>query len=72
MIARLDRAISLVACVLKTGDKEKKRNKNLLVGVCSCEDDNKMRGSAKRFAKGVRCEECEELFVAQDNEGEEG
>lgn len=72
MIARLDRAISLVSCVLKTGDKEKKRNKNLLVGVCSCAEDNKTRASAKRLAKGIRCEECEELFVAQDNEGEEG
>ena len=72
MISRLDRAISLVSCVLKTGDKEKKRNKNLLVGICSCAEDNKTRASAKRLAKGIRCEECEELFVAQDNEGEEG
>lgn len=72
MIARLDRAISLVACVLKTGDKEKKRNKNLLVGVCSCAEDNKTRASAKRLAKGIRCEECEELFVAQDSEEAEG
>jgi hypothetical protein len=72
MIARLDRAISLVSCVLKTEGKEKKRNKNLLVGVCSCEDDNKTRASAKRLAKGIRCEECEELFVAQDSEEAEG
>lgn len=72
MIARLDRAISLVSCVLKTGDKEKKRNKNLLVGVCSCAEDNKTRASAKRLAKGIRCEECEELFVAQDSEEAEG
>lgn len=72
MIARLDKAISLVSCVLKTGEKEKKRNKNLLVGICACAEDNKTRASAKRLTKGIRCEECEELFVPQDTEEAEG
>ena len=72
MIARLDRAISLVACVLKTGDKEKKRNKNLLVGICSCEEPQKIRASAKVFMGGVTCDECEQHFVAQESEEAEG
>jgi hypothetical protein len=72
MIARLDRAISLVSCVLKTGDKEKKRNKNLLVGVCSCDEPQKIRASAKVFMGGVTCDECEQHFVAQEPEEAEG
>lgn len=72
MIARLDRAISLVACVLKTGDKEKKRNKNLLVGICSCEEPQKIRASAKVFMGGVTCDECEQHFIAQEPEEAEG
>jgi hypothetical protein len=72
MITRLDRAISLVACVLKTGDKEKKRNKNLLVGVCSCDEPQKIRASAKVFMGGVTCDECEQHFVAQEPEEAEG
>jgi hypothetical protein len=72
MITRLDRAISLVACVLKTGDKEKKRNKNLLVGICSCDEPQKIRASAKVFMGGVTCDECEQHFVAQEPEEAEG
>ena len=72
MIARLDRAISLVACVLKTEGKEKKRNKNLLVGICSCEEPQKIRASAKVFMGGVTCDECEQHFVAQEPEEAEG
>lgn len=72
MIARLDRAISLVSCVLKTGDKEKKRNKNLLVGICKCEEPQKIRASAKVFMGGVTCDECEQNFVAQEPEEAEG
>ena len=73
MIARLDRAISLVSCVLKTGPKKKARNKNLLVGVCSCEVPQKIRASAKVFMGGVTCDECETNFVpqGQDEEGED-
>jgi hypothetical protein len=72
MIARLDRAISLVSCVLKTEGKEKKRNKNLLVGICSCEEPQKIRASAKVFMGGVTCDECEQHFVAQEPEEAEG
>jgi hypothetical protein len=72
MIARLDKAISLVSCVLKTGDKEKKRNKNLLVGICSCDEPQKIRASAKVFMGGVTCDECEQHFVAQEPEEAEG
>ena len=72
MIARLDRAISLVSCVLKTEGTEKKRNKNLLVGVCSCEEPQKIRASAKVFAGGVTCDECERNFIAQETEEGEG
>jgi hypothetical protein len=70
MIARLDRAISLVSCVLKTGEKEKKRNKNLLVGICSCAEPQKIRASAKVLMGGVTCDECEQHFVPQDTEDE--
>jgi hypothetical protein len=72
MIARLDKAISLVSCVLKTEGKEKKRNKNLLVGICSCDEPQKIRASAKVFMGGVTCDECEQHFVAQEPEEAEG
>ena len=68
LIADIDEAITAVAGGLKSAPKTKKRNKNLLVGVCACPEDNKLRGSAKRFAKGVRCEECEELFTVEETE----
>ena len=70
LIADIEEAITAVAGGLKTAPKTKKRNKNLLVGICSCPEDNKIRGSAKRFAKGVRCEECEELFIVEEAEEE--
>ena len=72
LIAQIDEAITAVAGGLKTAPKPKKRNKNLLVGVCGCPEDNKVRGSARRFAKGVVCEFCEEVFkVEETEEGEE-
>ena len=73
MITRLDRAISLVSCVLKTGDKEKKRNKNLLKATCEC-------GKVIRASRTVLteceplCKLCGTIFTAEeeDEEGEEG
>jgi len=71
MITRLDRAISLVACVLKTGDKEKKRNKNLLKATCEC--GKVIRASRKVLAEcEPLCKLCDTIFTAEDDEDEEG
>ena len=70
LIADIEEAITAVAGGLKTAPKTKKRNKNLLVGVCGCPEDNKMRGSARRFAKGVTCDFCGENFKVEEDEEE--
>jgi len=71
MITRLDKAISLVSCVLKTGDKEKKRNKNLLKAECSC--GKVIRVSRKNLEFVGDCRACETPFTAPDgDEDEEG
>ena len=69
MIARLDKAISLVSCVLKTGDKEKKRNKNLLKATCEC--GKVIRASRTVLAEcEPLCKVCETIFTAEEEEEE--
>jgi hypothetical protein len=70
MIERLERAISLVSCVLKTEAKKKGRNKNLLKATCEC--GNVIRASKKVLDESApMCGQCGELFKAEETDGEE-
>lgn len=68
LIADIDEAITAVAGGLKTAPKPKKRNKNLLKATCQCPEPLTIRASAKVIESGVRCDECEELFKAEETE----
>lgn len=72
LITKLDEAITLVSGGLKSAPKTKKKNKNLLVGLCSCPEPQKIRASAKVFMGGVTCDECETNFVPEMPEETEG
>lgn len=70
LIADIDNAITAVAGGLKSAPKTKKRNKNLLKATCQCPEPLTIRASAKVIESGVRCDECEELFKAEETEEE--
>jgi len=69
MIARLDEAISLVSCALKTGAKKKGRNKNLLKATCEC--GKVIRVSRTNLEYVGDCRACETPFKAEETDGEE-
>jgi hypothetical protein len=67
---RWARAFKLIECALEISaigegqQKPKGRNTNLIKAVCDCEQI--IRASATVIMNGVRCDQCEQLFRAEE------